>query len=238
MENESQVKELIDVFIQYRDLITPIEQNLRNFAETYDNMRNDIQELSRSFDGNIQKKLDAIYLDLSKQFEKSKDLSSQIDLFKQRTDSFASKLENLINIFGNIENKINRIDEIESRATMQLEKLDAIAEQKRKMYNLKDLEKSIDSYNVNVQKINEYINKDIAVALKNNNEKIGAIKDKSESVFESLVKEESSIVELVKSYNQTNQLLKQIVESKDVNEQYVFDLIDMWAKDRGVKLKK
>ena len=183
MENEVKVKELIDAFVEYRNLFTPIEQNLRSFADTYESMRADIQQLSTSFDGNIQKKLDAIYADLSKQFEKSKDLSSQIDAFKQKTDKFNEKMQNLIQIFDGIENKINKIDEIEKRANEQIEKLDAIVEQKKKMYNLKDLEKNLEAYNTNVQKINEYINRDIAVSLKNNDEKISSIKDKSESVL-------------------------------------------------------
>ena len=238
MENEVQIKELIDSFVEYRNLLTPVEQNLRNFANTYDSMRTDIKELSNSFDGNIQKKLDGIYTDLSRQFEKSKDLSSQIDSFKQKTDKFGEKLNNLLQIFANFENKMQKLDEIEKRATDQIEKLDIIVEQKKKMYNLKDLEKNLESYNTNVQKINEYINKDIAVALKNNNEKIGSIKDKSESVLETLLEERSNINQLVEQYSETNKLLKNITEKQDINQQYIFDLIDAWAKERGVKTKK
>ena len=238
MENDVQIKELIESFVEYRNLLTPVEQNLRNFANTYDSMRTDIQELSHSFDGSIQKKLDVIYSDLSKQFEKSKDLSSQIDAFKQKTDKFGEKLTNLLQIFGNFENKMQKLDEIEKRATDQIEKLDAIVEQKKKMYNLKDLEKNLESYNTNVQKINDYINKDIAVALKNNNEKIGSIKDKSESVLETLLDEKSNINQLIEQYSETNHLLKNITEKQDLNQQYVFDLIDAWAKERGVKTKK
>ncbi len=238
MENEMQIKELINAFVEYRNLFTPIEQNLRSFADTYENMRTDIQALSQSFDGNIQKKLDAIYQDLSKQFEKSKDLSSQIDSFKQKTDKFGTEMNKLLSLFENIETKINKIDEIENRAVSQIEKLDAIVEQKKKSYNLKDLERNLEAYNTNVQKINDYINKDIAVNLKNNDEKISIIKDKSESVLETLLTEKSNIEELVNSYKQTNQLLKNITEKQDVNQQYIFDLIDTWAKDRGVKTKK
>lgn len=238
MENELQIKELINAFVEYRNLFTPIEQNLRNFADTYENMRADIQTLSQSFDGNIQKKLDAIYNDLSKQFEKSKDLSSQIDAFKQKTDKFGAEMNKLLTMFENIESKINKIDEIENRAVSQIERLDAIAEQKKKNYNLKDLERNLEAYNTNVQKINDYINKDIAVNLKNNDEKISIIKDKSESVLEVLLNEKSNIEQLISTYTQTNKILKNITEKQDVNEQYIFDLIDAWAKDRGVKTKK
>ena len=48
----------------------------------------------------------------------------------------------------------------------------------------------------------------------------------------------ANIKELVETYNQTNMMLKTITENKDVNEQYIFDIIDAWAKDRKVKTKK
>ena len=120
MENDVQIKELIESFVEYRNLLTPVEQNLRNFANTYDSMRTDIQELSHSFDGSIQKKLDVIYSDLSKQFEKSKDLSSQIDAFKQKTDKFGEKLTNLLQIFGNFES--DRRKKISSIVASQIQK--------------------------------------------------------------------------------------------------------------------
>lgn len=238
MENEKEIESLINAFVEYRNLLSPIEENLRNFANTYDNMREDIKELSKSFDGNIQKKLDAIYNDIFKQFEKSKDLSSQIDNFKQKTDIFSTKMEKMMGLFEKLETRINIIDEIEKRVTNQIEKLDAIVEQKNKMYNIKDLEKNLEAYNSNVQKINEYINKDIAVMLKNNDEKLNFIRDKNESVLENLIEEKTNISELVNSYNETNKLLKNVVEKEDVNEQYIFEILDKWATERGVKTKK
>lgn len=238
MENEKDIQSLINSFVEYRNLLSPIEQNLQNFSETYENLRDDIQKLNSSFDGNIQNKLDAIYKDLLKQFEKSKDLSSQIDMFKQKTEKFAGQMENLIENFAKIESRLAKIDEIDQKAVNQIEKLEAIVEQKKKVYNLKDLEKNLENYNTNVQKINEYINKDIGSVLNQNNEKISLIKDKNESIFETLVAEKASIAELVESYNQSNELLKKVVEKQDVNEQYIFDILDKWAKDRGVKTKK
>lgn len=238
MENEKDIQNLINSFVEYRNLLSPIEQNLRNFAETYENMQSDIKALNNSFDGNIQKKLDGIYNDMFKQFEKSKDLASQIESFRQKTDKFSNQMENLISAFEKIESRISKIDEIEEKATNQIEKLDAIVEQKKKVYNLKDLEKNLESYNTNVQRINDYINNDIGNVLKQNNEKISIIKDKNESVYQTLVEEKSNIEELIERYNQSNLLLKNIVEKQDVNEQYIFDILDKWAKDRGVKTKK
>ncbi len=238
MENKNDIQELINSFVEYRNLLSPIEQNLRNFAETYENMQNDIKQLGKTFDGNVQNKLDGIYSDLSKQFEKSKNLVSQLDSFKQKTEKFEDEMGKILQTFANIEQRIERIDYIENSVNSKLATLDGIIEQKKKMYNLKDLEKNLENYNTNVQKINDYINKDIATALKNNEEKIGNIKDKSESVLENLLEENSNISALVESYNQTNKLLKTIIEQNDVNEQAIFDIMDKWAKDRSVKTKK
>ncbi len=237
MENK-EMDALIGAFIEYRNMLEPIEKNLRNFADTYNNMREDIKDLSKNFDGNIQKKLDAIYNDIVKQFEKSKDLSSQVDSFKQKTDIFSDKLEKLMDLMSKMENRIYKIDELENKVTSQIEKLDTIVEQKNKMYNLKDLEKNLEAYNANVQKINEYINKDIATMLKANDEKLNNIRDKNTSVLENLLEEKSNIVELLGTYAESNKLLKNVVEKQDVNEQYIFEILDKWATERGVKTKK
>ena len=238
MENKEEIKNLINIFTEYRNLLTPIESNLRDFASTYDSMREDISKLNSSFDGNVQNKLDNMYKELSKQFEKTKDLSNQIDNFSQKTNKFISALDNIMNVFKNIENSINSINDIEKKADMQLDKLNTLMYEKRKSYDLKDLEKNLESYNNNIQKINEYINKDVAVTLQNNTETIKTIKDKNESVLQTLIDEKSSITELIQTYNENNNLLKQIVANNDVNEEYIFDILDRWATSRGVKKKK
>ena len=44
--------------------------------------------------------------------------------------------------------------------------------------------------------------------------------------------------ELVETYKSSNELLKKIVEKQDVNEAYIFDILDKWAEERKVKIKK
>ncbi len=238
MENNQEIKKLIDVFTEYRNLITPIESNLRNFASTFESMQEDITKLNNSFDGNVQNKLDNLYKEISKQFEKSKDLTTQIDNFSLKTNKFINQLENLMKVFTEIEGSINSINDIEKKADMQLDKLNTLMFEKRKNYDVKELEKNLDSYNQNIQKINEYINKDVANTLKENTETIKTIKDKNESVLQTLTEEKTDLNELVRVYTENNNLLKQIVASNDVNEEYIFDILDKWALTRGVKTKK
>ncbi len=50
--------------------------------------------------------------------------------------------------------------------------------------------------------------------------------------------QKGSIEELTSTYKETNKLLKQIIEKNDVNETLLYDLLDNWAENRKVKIKK
>lgn len=238
MENNQDIQKLIASFIEYRNMFSPIEENLKLFADTYENLRDEVQKIGKSLDGNLQEKLDGIYKDINSQFEKTRILSSQIEGFKQKTDEFSSQMQKLLNVLSLIDNKIERLDSIEDRALKQIEKLDQLIERKDKTYNVKELEDKIESYNTNIQKVSEFINEDIGNALKDTNEKIEFIRDKNESVLENLIAEKTNLEELLKYYSASNQILKTISEKEDINEEYVFELLDKWAKSRKLKIKK
>jgi len=229
---------LIETFKEYRDLLTPIEQNLKEFSLSFDSISGDLKNLNSSFDGSIQNKLDKIYKELSTQADKAKTLSSQVDTFMSSTNRYLSSVERLIGICSKIEEKIGVVDKIQNEAEVQIEKLNNIIEEKRKTYNIKQLEKNLETYNIGVEKVSEYINKDVADALKISNEKISQIQDKNNSVYATLLEEKTSIDKLIENYTASNRLLKKIVEGNDVNEQYIFEILDKWAEDRRVKTKK
>ena len=127
---------------------------------------------------------------------------------------------------------------LQSKAESQIEKLNTIIEEKKKTYDIKQLEKNLENYNVGVQKVSEYINKDVADVIKNSNNTISQIQDKNKSIYEAVIQEKTSIDKLIESYDTSNRLLKKIVEGNDVNEQYLFDILDRWAEDRKLKIKK
>ena len=89
-----------------------------------------------------------------------------------------------------------------------------------------------------MQKLSEYINKDIAEALRNNSSQISQIKDNNENILSAIIEEKGSIEQLTNSYLESNKLLKKVVESNDVNIEYIFDILDRWAEDRKIKIKK
>lgn len=238
MENKEEIQELVEAFKGYRDLITPIEQNLREFSNSFESIKQDLSNLNESFDGNISSKLDKIYKDLSNQAEKSKSLTSQIDRFSNATNSYISGVDRLMSSLNQIQEKIKQVDSIQELADKQVERLNTIIDEKKKNYDIKQLQRSLDSYNTGVQKINEYINKDIAETLKSNNDKVMQIQDKTYSIFENIVSEKQDINKLIETYSQSNELLKKVVENNTVNQEYIYEMLDKWAEERNVKIKK
>ena len=237
MEN-NEIKMLITTFKEYRDLLTPIEENLKSFSMSFESIRNNIENLNTSFDGSVQQKLDSIYKELSNQAEKARTLSSEVDRFMNITSKYVTNVDKLVDLLDGIEKRISTVQSIEQKAEDQIGKLDAIIEEKRRTYDIKRLEKNLENYNIGVQKVSEFINKDVAESLQESSEKINQIQDRNSNILKTLVEEKISIDQLVESYNTSNDLLKKVVENKDVNEEYIFEILDRWAEDRKVKIKK
>lgn len=236
MEN-SEVNALIDAFIGYREMLVPIQNDLHDFLETYDALKNDVSKIDKAFSGDVQGKLTEIYKTLSAQAEKSEALTRKVDEFLQSTNKYTEEVSKLMSMFEAIETRISAVNDIESKAEEQISRLDVILDEKRKNYDLKDLKNSLDKYNANLQSVSEFINKDVAEDLKESSKTIQEIKSGNSNVVAHLQEEKSSIEELTKNYQQSNELLKKILEKNDVNEEYIFDIMDKWAEERRVKTK-
>jgi len=179
MLDNNEIKNLINAFKEYRDLLTPIEQSLKEFSISFDSISSDLKNLNSSFDGNIENKLNQIYKELSSHADKSRSLATQVESFASSTNRYISAVDRLIGMLSKIEEKINIVDQIQETAETQIEKLNTIIEEKKKTYDLKQLEKNLEAYNVGVQKVSDYINKDVVDTLKVNNDLISQIQDKN-----------------------------------------------------------
>jgi hypothetical protein len=238
MMDNSEVNELIDAFVGYREMLVPIQADMHEFLSTYDALRADLNKIDTAFSGDVQKKLSEIYGLLSNQATKSEELTRKVDQFLKSSTKYTDEVDKLIATFESISGKIESLNDLERRAEEQIDKLDLILDEKRKTYNLKDLEKSLDSYNANLQTVNDFINKQVADNLVESSRTIQSVKDGSENIAKRLEEEKKSIDELAESYKTSNELLKKIVEKQDVNESYIFDILDKWAFERKVKTKK
>ena len=236
MEN-SEVNALIDAFIGYREMLVPIQNDMHEFLETYDALKNDIDKIDKAFSGDVQGKLSEIYKTLSSQAEKSEALTRKVDEFLKNTTEYSEQISNLMKMFETIGSKISAVNDIESKAEEQISRLDEILEEKKRNYDLKDLKNSLDKYNSNLQSVSEFINKDVAENIVENTKTIQEIKNGNSNVVSHLKEEKESLAELAESYNSSNELLKKILEKNDVNEEYIFDIMDKWAEERKVKTK-
>ncbi len=237
MDN-NEINGLIDAFVGYREMLVPIQNDLHDFLNTYSALSLDVKKLDAAFSGDAKEKLSEIYKLLASQAEKSEALTKKVDQFLVSTNMYTEKLDHLTETFEGIEGRITAINSLEERANEQIEKLDNVLEDKRKSYDLKALEKSLESYNANLQSVGEFINKEVAGKIIESSKTIENIKDGNDSVAKYLQEEKKSVDSLVQTFSTSNELLKKIVEKQDVNEVYIFDILDRWAIERGVKIKK
>lgn len=236
--NDNEVKVLIETFKGYRDLLAPIQSNLNDFIATYSGLQGDIDRLNQAFSGDAKTNLEKIYRALSGQAEKATDLASQIDRFMKMSNKYTDDVAKLLGAVEKVADKLENISALENKAETQLEKLETILNEKRKSYNVKDLERTLENYDDNVRRMNDFINKDVAEKVADSNAKINAVKSGSEAMLNRISQEKTSIEELTATYRETNKLLRQIIEKDDVNEAYLYDILDKWAQERKVKIKK
>ncbi|MDR2634505.1 MAG: hypothetical protein LBC13_00835 [Clostridiales bacterium] len=237
MDN-NEVKSLIEAFKAYRELLTPIQSNLNDFIDTYDSMKDNIDKLNQAFGGDIKSRLETIYKTLSGQAEKAADLSSRIDQFTKLTNKYTAEVTQLVTVFSRVEERIASVNELERKAEGQISRLDSIIDEKNKSYNIKDLQRTLDSYNGNVQKVSEFINRDVADSLNRSQKKLENIKDGVDDIMRKQRDENISVEKLLETYLTTSETLKKIAEKEDVNEEYLFEVLDKWAENRNVRIKK
>ena len=232
------VKSLITAFKEYRDLLTPITENLRDFADTYDGMKGDIERLSAAFEGDVTGNLDRIYKTLSSEAAKAQSLSQEIDRFLARSARYESEAEKLSATLAKLEGTLESLSRLENEAETQIGKLESTLDERRKNYNLKELERTVANYQAGVERVGEFINRDVASSLRENVDKLNSIRDGVEEMRAGIESGNKSVETLAATFVTTSDLLRKLTEGETVNEGYIYDILDKWAADRGVKRKK
>lgn len=236
--NENSIKELIDSFIEYRNLIAPLQDALLTVGKTYEEIKNDLETVTKSFSGNVVSQLERIHSTINAQARSGQELGKRIEEYAASGEKYAQAVKDMTTRFSDVVKSIDTLGSIEKSAQAQLERIDNLIAEKQSSYNLKELQKSLDNYNKNVEKISEFINKDIANVLKNNADKIESIKKENAELSAAVAEQGRDIAVLITEFSKTSALLKKLVEGSTVNEEYLFDAFDRWAADRKVKIKK
>ena len=232
------IKQLIDSFSAYRNVLAPLQESLHSLAETYTAIREDLDNLNKSLSGNAGSQLEKIHATLNQQAKSGQELSRRIDEYAESGERYSRAVTDMTKRFGEIADKLNAIDQIEKTAEAIMGRLEELVEEKRASYNVKELQRSLDTYNKNVERISEFINRDIAQVLQQNAEKIESIRRENEALAQVVGEQGKAVSELTAMFAETSVLLRQAVEKGSVNEEYIFDAFDKWAADRKVKIKK
>ncbi|MDE7439774.1 MAG: hypothetical protein K2N23_04630 [Clostridia bacterium] len=238
MSNNDGIKELIDSFIAYRNMIAPLQESLHTVSKTYEEIRNDLDNLTKSFSGNAANQLERVHSTINAQAKSGQELQRRIEEYSQSGEKYAQAVKDMSSRFSSVVNRIDALSEIEKNATEQIARIDTLIAEKKSSYNLKELQKSLDGYNTNVEKISNFINNDIASVLKQNAEKIEDIRKENEQLSAAVAEQGKDIATLIEEFTKTSALLKKLLEGSTVNEEYLFDAFDKWAEDRKVKIKK
>ena len=236
--SDNSIKELTESFIAYRNLLAPLQESLHAVSKTYEEIREDLDNLTRSFSGNSALNLEKVHSALSAQAKSGQELSRKIDEYSQSGEKYAQAVKEMTSRFSTVVNRVDALQEIEKSARSQIERIETLIEEKKSSYNLKELQKSLDGYNTNVEKISDFINKDIASVLKQNAEKIESIRKENEELSKAVSEQGKDIANLIAEFSETTKLLRRVVEGSTVNEEYLFDAFDKWAVERKVKIKK
>ena len=232
------IKQLIDSFSAYRNVLAPLQESLHSLAETYTSIREDLDNLNKSLAGNAGSQLEKIHSTLNQQAKSGQELSRRIDEYAESGEKYSRAVADMTKRFEGIAAKLDAISQIEKTAEAIRGRLEELMEEKRASYNVKELQRSLDTYNNNVERISEFINKDIAQVLQQNAEKIESIRRENEALAQVVGEQGKAVSELTAMFAETSVLLRQAVEKGSVNEEYIFDAFDKWAADRKVKIKK
>ena len=238
MEQSADMNALISAFLGYRDMLAPVLDSLSQFVETYDSLRTDIDTLNNAFSGDVKGKLQEIYDTLAKQAARSGDLAQQIDRFVTLGAGYVAEMSKLAASFEKAQESLSAVGELEKKADEQLHRLDVIIAEKRANYNIKDLQRSLENYNHTVQKVSDFINKDVGEALAGSNSRLDAIRSQNEVIAKEIGRNGQAVADLTEEYRLNNQLLTKLTEQNDVDHAYLFEMLDRWADERGIKRKK
>ena len=238
MSDINEIKQLIDSFSAYRNVLAPLQESLHSLAQTYGEIRQDLDNLSKSLSGNAGSQLEKIHATLNAQAKSGQELARRIDEYADSGEKYSRAVADMTKRFGDVAAKLDALDQIEKTAEAIMGRLEDLVEEKRASYNVKELQRSLDTYNKNVERISEFINKDIASVLQQNAEKIEAIRRENEALATVVGEQGRAVGELTAMFAETSVLLRKAVESGSVNEEYIFDAFDKWAADRKVKIKK
>ena len=111
--SENSIKELIDSFISYRNLIAPLQDSLHSVSKTYEDIRNDLDNLTKSFSGNASAQLEKVHATISAQAKSGQELGRKIEEYASSGEKYAQAVKNMSSRFTEVDKRIDSLRAID-----------------------------------------------------------------------------------------------------------------------------
>ena len=105
--SENSIQELIESFIAYRNLLAPLQDSLHSVSKTYEEIRNDLDNLMKSFSGSAANQLEKVHATLGAQAKSGQELGRRIEEYAASGEKYAHAVENMSSRFSEV---VDRID--------------------------------------------------------------------------------------------------------------------------------
>ena len=96
----------------------------------------------------------------------------------------------------------------------------------------------LETYNDNVGKMSDFVNNSVAGNIAQSNRTLQDIKSANDQLVKELAGERKSVESLAAASRETSRFLQKVVEQNDVNEAYIYEILDKWAASRKVRTRK
>lgn len=91
--SENSIKELIDSFVAYRNLLAPLQDSLHSVSKSYEEIRNDLDNLTKSFSGNAANQLEKVHSTINAQAKSGQELGRRIEEYATSSEKYAHDKE-------------------------------------------------------------------------------------------------------------------------------------------------
>ncbi|MDE5548498.1 MAG: hypothetical protein K2J30_05840, partial [Clostridia bacterium] len=88
------MQELIESFIAYRNLLAPLQDSLHSVSKTYEEIRNDLDNLMKSFSGGAANQLEKVHATINAQAKSGQELGRRIEEYAASGEKYAQAVEN------------------------------------------------------------------------------------------------------------------------------------------------
>lgn len=225
-------------------MMQEINKNLELFVENYRNTKRTLEEVKSPNGVDLSSKIDELTANLEQTRANveiyGKKLYENLEISKVVSKEFDGVKEGLEKIKNEILETTKQSEMYLKSQKEALESISKFEEIMKKIENVdfKNYESKLERYTYNLQLLNDKIENGLQEKIDKNLGEIEKFEKKINEISENTTKQNNAITEIAKSVATMTTLLSKLTKTGNVDEQYIYEIIDRWADESKVKHKK